>query len=400
MAERHKLLLESPNLQEEKLPRRSAKSSTESGYVLSIASLPSFYAASASAPFNVIDIFDKTTLRGVQTLSGHETATTSLRTAASLAGTIQNCLVSSGKDGSVKAWDERSSTPSITMTNPGKKYPLLCCDVSQNGMTVAAGSDLQGEEAVLVYWDPRKSTTPLRTHTSTHSDDITTVAFGPQNVLLSGSADGLICTSNADEDDEDESTIQVGNWGCSVSQVGWIQGVSDPDSAAIWASSDMETFSTWKSDLDQLLSLDIRSPVLHNGRTWVTDYHITTHSSSTSNPNPAIFTGSNEGDVVLLSNMNLSVPDAPWCLHKIWSHGHTGIVRGLLWDEPNETLVTGGEDGKLNVWPIKPIPVENKEDEEDDDDEDEDDSMVVDSPKPRKRERQADDERRGKKARR
>jgi len=40
------------------------------------------------------------------------------------------------------------------------------------------------------------------------------------------------------------------------------------------------------------------------------------------------------GDVVLLSNMNLSVPDAPWCLHKIWSHGHTGIVRGLLWDEP------------------------------------------------------------------
>jgi len=113
MAERHRLLLESPNLQEEKIPRRSAESSTESGYVLSITSLPSFYAASASAPFNVIDIFDKKTLQGIQTLSGHEKATTSLRTAVNLGGVVQNCLLSSGKDGSVKAWDERSNTHSI-----------------------------------------------------------------------------------------------------------------------------------------------------------------------------------------------------------------------------------------------------------------------------------------------
>ena len=67
-------------------------------------------------------------------------------------------------------------------------------------------------------------------------------------------------------------------------------------------------------------------------------------------PNPSIFTGSNEsgilnlrnqhflmvsyrGDIALLSNMNISVPDAPWCLHKLWTHGHVGIVRSLLWDE-------------------------------------------------------------------
>jgi hypothetical protein len=35
----------------------------------------------------------------------------------------------------------------------------------------------------------------------------------------------------------------------------------------------------------------------------------------------------------MLSNMNTSVPDAPWCLHKLWTHGHSGVVRGLLWDE-------------------------------------------------------------------
>jgi len=60
----------------------------------------------------------------------------------------------------------------------------------------------------------------------------------------------------------------------------------------------------------------------------------------------------------------------------------------------NETLVTGGEDGKLNVWPIKPIPMDDTtEEDEDEEDSEEDESMVVDSPKPRKRERLNDDER-------
>jgi len=113
MAERHKLLLESPQLQAESSPRRSAKSSSESEYVLSIAALPNFYAASVSSPSNVIDVFDKTTLQGIQTFPGHDIATTSLHTAENLGGVVQKCLISSGKDGSVKSWDDRSNSHSI-----------------------------------------------------------------------------------------------------------------------------------------------------------------------------------------------------------------------------------------------------------------------------------------------
>ena len=113
MVERHKLLLESPHLQAESSPRRSAKSSSESEYILSITGLPNFYAVSVSSPSNVIDIFDKTILKGVQTLPGHEGATTSLQTAENLGGVVQKCLISSGKDGSVKAWDDRSNSHSI-----------------------------------------------------------------------------------------------------------------------------------------------------------------------------------------------------------------------------------------------------------------------------------------------
>jgi len=289
-------------------------------------------------------------LLGVQTLPGHEIGTTSLRSVETIANISRPCLVSSGLDGSIKVWDERTNSYSIKMTNLGQARGLLCCDVSQDGLTVAGGTQLQGEDAHIVYWDPRQPAAPLRTHSSTHSDDVTVLRFSPDtpNVLMSASTDGLISTSTADEDDEDEAVVHVGFWNTSVSQAGWMHTSSG---AKIWAHSDMETFSTWSDELDLLQSQDIRGPSLHNHAQyeWLTDYLITCHSSATS-PDLKVFVGSNQGDFALLSNSNLSTAAAPWSLRNTWTNGHAGIVRSLLWDEQNEVIVTGGEDGKINVW--------------------------------------------------
>ncbi|KAF9004783.1 WD40-repeat-containing domain protein [Cyathus striatus] len=334
-------LLESPTLTQLTTPQNSTNSSSNS-YILSIANLPSYYATSASAPSNVIDLFDKHTLRGVNTLPGHETATTSLRSVDTFLGNASPVLISSGKDGSVKVWDARTAE----------------CGLKRWGLVVA-GTELQGEDALILYWDPRKPNAPIRTHSSTHSDDITVLAFdktsssaSSSNLLLSASSDGLLSLSNPEEDDEDEAVLQVGNMGCSISQAGWID--ASVGKARVWAASDMETFATWSDEMDQLMSLDIREPSVHTNRTWVTDYLITCHSTSTSRPNPAVFVGSNEGDAALLSNMNPSVSDAPWFLHILWTNNHVGIVRSLLWDEQNQVIVTGGEDSKLNLWACPP----------------------------------------------
>lgn len=101
--------------------------------------------------------------------------------------------------------------------------------------------------------DPRNPAAPLRVHSSTHSDDITAVHFSKSqsNVLLSASSDGLVCTSNADEDDEDEAGLHVGNVGSSVAQAGWINGTDG--TPTVWAGSDMETFSTWSDEVADLL---------------------------------------------------------------------------------------------------------------------------------------------------
>jgi WD repeat-containing protein 89 len=183
------------------------------------------------------------------------------------------------------------------VTNLGQSCSLLSFDVHPDGKTVAAGTDLQGNDAHIFYWDPRQPAAPLRTHSSTHSDDITVIQFSPDtNILLSASSDGLISLSNPEEDDEDEAVVQVANWGCSISQAAWIP--SSSNTPRIWASSDMETFSIWSDQLDPIHSQDIRAPSLHTGqRTWVTDYLITCRSQSQSREGEeslSVFVGSNE----------------------------------------------------------------------------------------------------------
>jgi len=249
------------------------------------------------------------------------------------------------------------------VTTSGRPRPLLCFDVSTDGFIVAAGTDLQGEDASILYWDPRNPVAPLRIHASTHSDDITSLHFLPtpssptqlNSIILSASTDGLISTSNAEEEDEDEAALYVGNWGCSVSQAGWIHAHGDVGTG-IWAASDMETFSTWSNELDMLQSVDVRGPTVHNhGQTWVTDYLIGCHNMTQQhNPALAVFVGSNEGDVALMSTTDHS-PAAPWSLHRLYTAGHAGIVRSILWDEVNNILITGGEDARLNAWANPPL---------------------------------------------
>jgi WD40 repeat protein len=96
----------------------------------------------------------------------------------------------------------------------------------------------------------RNATQPTHVSTSAHSDDITSLAFHPSkpHVLLSGSTDGLLCTTDIREPNEDESGLHVGNWGCSIAKAGWT-GARDGSQHDIWAHSDMQTLSTWSEEV-------------------------------------------------------------------------------------------------------------------------------------------------------
>ncbi|KAI0774019.1 WD40 repeat-like protein [Fomes fomentarius] len=356
-------LLDAPAFSSSSTPLR-AINLPEEAYVLAIASLPSFYAAAASAPSNVIHLFDRERLWNVNTLPGHASSITTLRSVPNVANTGSHALLSSGKDGMVHVWDERAGSAALRLTasTAGSPRALLSCDVSTDGLTIAAGTELQGDDASILYWDPRSPAAPLRVHSSTHSDDITALHFYPNgSIVLSASSDGLICTSNSEDADEDEAGVHVGNWGCSIAQAGWLHDTAGRP--GVWSSSDMETFGVWTRELDRIQDIDIRQPSVHRqDLTWVTDYLIGSHTGlhpiGGSDNDLGIFVGSNEGDVALVTKPTFSDASAPWLLQRTWTTGHVGIVRAAFWDEANNVLLTGGEDSKLNVWTaMAPEPV-------------------------------------------
>lgn len=90
------------------------KTVTSNAYYLALASLPNHYGAALSNPSNTIEIFDKSTLERMATLVGHENgAVTALKVAENMNGFGSKHFVSSGKDGSVKIWDDRTGSHAI-----------------------------------------------------------------------------------------------------------------------------------------------------------------------------------------------------------------------------------------------------------------------------------------------
>lgn len=99
---------------------------------------------------------------------------------------------------------------------------FTCFDVNANDMTLCAGSERLKNDAYIVLFDVRKSST-LATFTDSHRSDLTQVKFHPNqsNRLASGSTDGLINVFNVNETDEydaleyclnSESSVQTINW--------------------------------------------------------------------------------------------------------------------------------------------------------------------------------------------
>ena len=105
-------LLESATLVEQTTPLRSSNLPCDA-YLLAIAASGSYYAASASAPSHRIYLFDKASLRTSHSFEGHQGGTTSLRGVDSVAGTNRRVVVSSGRDGVVRVWDDRTGATAI-----------------------------------------------------------------------------------------------------------------------------------------------------------------------------------------------------------------------------------------------------------------------------------------------
>ncbi|KAK0555211.1 hypothetical protein OC846_001022 [Tilletia horrida] len=236
--------------------------------------------------------------------------------AAPPAAPSQASLYTPSTNGKIAIWDLRSQAlaPVGELVGQGAPAPqfergagsankpapangpaYLCAAASEDGYTLAAGTELRGTDAIIDIWDIRKPSEPLFSYCESHSDDVSSLAFCPSSaegyagpsssagsscsprtaILLSGSTDGLMSIFNTSvaQGDEDDAVVRVQNIGASVAKVGWggiasslvrhdgMEVELDEDEAAkaiaartprglggAWGVTDMQTMSVFDAD--------------------------------------------------------------------------------------------------------------------------------------------------------
>jgi len=263
-------------------------------------------------------------------------------------------LVSCSLDQTVKLWDTRQDcTEPVTIlrdtskpgtgppVEPGK--PLNCVAVNSAGLIVSGTEQIAGESYIL-FWDSRVGNRLLGGYWDTHSDDITTLQFHPdkQDLLASGSTDGLANVLDLAQSDEESALMNSLNTNDSVAGLTWFS----QNKVAIRTHT--EGLLIWNSDISSPQVTLSRSDVCKGIGRRVSDYTYIAgiHPSINANDTLSIIAGSSYvgNTCIRLSKVedNLIVPEATF-----GSEG-VGIARCSL--ALNQCCVTGGEDGVVKVW--------------------------------------------------
>uniref|UniRef100_A0A8C5MPA5 WD repeat-containing protein 89 n=1 Tax=Leptobrachium leishanense TaxID=445787 RepID=A0A8C5MPA5_9ANUR len=267
------------------------------------------------------------------------------------AHTHRNLLFSTSADGSVKSWDTR--TPGHSYVQKFTGYPsnvFISFDISCNDLVVCAGTELVGEDALLVFWDVRStgrstSKDPLGVYSESHSDDVTQVRFHPTNpsMVASGSSDGLVNIFNVNENDEADALSATCNSDSTVSFLGW----AGENHSQVFCLTHNEGFCWWDTthvDTEETIVLTKIQDMRKHVSGCTIDYLIGGVYHNNGN-GLCLAGGSHGGNVILLR----CEPDKVQHLKTLLG-GHSATVRSFYWDLDDVCFLTGGEDAQLLSW--------------------------------------------------
>lgn len=167
-----------------------------------------------------------------------------------------NSLFVAVNGGKVYTYDLRLKlSPVQTFENADVlQKPFACFDVNANDSVLCAGSEQDSGEAYILLFDTRKSPAQI-TYKDSHRDDLTQVKFHPSknNVLASGSTDGLINVFDTSISDEDDALKYCLNTESSIQTIDWLPKENPNESedllSCITHTNDFQLFDVENSEL-------------------------------------------------------------------------------------------------------------------------------------------------------
>ncbi|XP_076641380.1 WD repeat-containing protein 89 [Halictus rubicundus] len=263
--------------------------------------------------------------------------------------TSKNILYTATNDGQIVACDLRAKGKVIAefkdTTEDGKLKPLCSFDISNDERLIAGGTEHIGGDAFILFWDTRHTNknTLLGGYWESHMEDVTCLAFHSkkQDVLASGSTDGLINVFDLTQPSEDSALSYSLNTESSVDRIGWLNDDS------LWCTTHTHSLQLWDCEgATPYAKFERNDLVVSQNDDPDNCYTVRFHTSNVLEQ-AFLLAGSSNVKGENLRCMNVANDRLEICYNMV---GNKQLVRDSWLHEKSGSLVTVGEGGHINIW--------------------------------------------------
>ncbi|KAL0108710.1 hypothetical protein PUN28_014096 [Cardiocondyla obscurior] len=267
--------------------------------------------------------------------------------------TDKNIFYIARNDGLIATYDLRAREKAVAEfkddTEEGQTKALASFDLSCDERLLAGGTEHISGDAFILFWDVRQSSKTgnknslLGGYWESHMDDITCLTFHPvkENILASGSTDGLMNIFDLTQTSEDLALTASLNTESSVDRLGWLTDDS------LWCTTHTHDLQLWKSDGACAYETFARSHLAVSEKDNPDNCYLVKLHTTNVFEQPFLLAGSSTDKGEHLRCLNIRKNRLKTCYEII---GNKQIVRDSWIHEKSGSLITVGEKGIINIW--------------------------------------------------
>lgn len=268
--------------------------------------------------------------------------------------TSRNIFYVATNDGQIIACDLRAKGKVIAefkdSTEDGKMKPLCSFDMSSDERLIAGGTEHIGGDAFILFWDIRHSNSKLDDKNNllggyweSHMEDVTSLAFhsSKQDILASGSTDGLINIFDLTQPSEDSALTYSLNTESSVDRIGWLNDDN------LWCTTHTHSLQLWDCDGATPYAKFERANLAVSQNDDPDNCYVVRCHASNVLEQPFLLAGSSNIKGENLRCLNI-INDRLEVSHNMVENKQ--IVRDSWLHEKSGSLITVGEGALINIW--------------------------------------------------